>query len=395
MTVFDDVPRLRDLDVRGRRVFLRVDLGLPLSPHGAVLDDTRLREALPTIRGLLAQEAKVVIAGSYGPAGTTADSGASKGIASRLGELLGAEVGLLGERFWRDVASLHNAQIALAPDLADIPEEATNDPAFADRIARGFDVYVNDALRGSTEATASVDAVPRRMVSRGVGLQVDLAIRALKDFVEVPTKPFAAAIGGRSVVRREALLRSLLATADTLVLGGVVANTFLVARAWSPGASVYEAAGVPLALEILREAAALGVAVMLPVDAVVATRSRPDASPVYSVKKIADVGAEDAVADIAIETSLAYREVMTSSATVLWNGLMGDCSNDQTQSGSYRTAQAATEASRYTMLVGDRTLAAARFFQLADYFRFEATGGDAMLALLRGDVLPGLEALRT
>jgi phosphoglycerate kinase len=281
-------------------------------------------------------------------------------------------------------------QVVLAPNLATIPEDAANDAAWAESVARSVDAYVLDGIRAAAESSASVTAIPRLVSERGAGLAVMGALEAIRDVTLAPPKPFTLVLGGSSVARVLPIANALLPLVTDIAVGGAVGNTFLVAEGWRPGGSTYEPAAVQSVEALLVAASKAGVTVHTPPDVVMATMH--GAARTYSVQKVDRAFLpEEAAVDVAIGTCVAYTDVLSRSATSLWVGLLGDCSVEETQAGSMRVGQAASRVRR-AAIAGDDTLAASRFFGLADRFRVIA-GGDAALPLLAGGTLPGLVAI--
>ena len=389
MSVFDAIRRSKRLDVVGRRVLVRADLDVIRSPQGAVLDDAPLRLLLPTIRPLLAQRAKVILAATYG------GDDQPDGVAKRLGQLLGVEVAVLGASFEREVQTLSEGQIALTPSLdtiipsGDSVEKAT----WAASVASSIDVYMLDGLVAAAGGDPSVVDLPRLVMSRGAGPVVSAGLDIYKEAVEAPATPYALVLGGSSLTRLLPLTTALLPSCTDILVGGAVANTFLVAQGWRPGSSPYEAGALNDATEILRVASANNVQMHMPVDAVVRVQPSPGVAPIYDVRRLdRSFQPEEAAVDVAIETCNAYRAILSRSATALWVGLMGDCSIEETQSGSLRVGTAVGEARR-AFVAGADTVAAALFFALDGRLR-PIPGGDTGLALLSGQPFPGLEALK-
>lgn len=394
MALFSNIVRLRSLDVTGRRVFLRADFDLPFSAYGGVIDDTKLRAVLPTMRHLLAAGAKVVVGSHYGTIENPAAPQALSGVARRLSELLGRQVVELSKNFDREVSLLSKGDVALVPNLVELDQEPANDVEFANRLASSLDVYVNDDLRSARESWTSVDALARALPSRGAGsiLGADLdALELLAD--NSRPRPCLGVVGGDSFARKARLLWSLLLRADALVLGGAVANTCLAAEGWHPGQSTYEPDQLEAARSFLAAARQQGVQVHLPQDVLVLQPAAGLAS--LDLRPIGAVASNEAVVDIAVETCLAYRDVLRSAGTIVWNGLMGVCSDSDLQSGTYRVAQAITAGAAQTMVFGARTVAMIELLNVVEPFRLVSRSGTAALNLMSGSVLPGVESLRS
>jgi phosphoglycerate kinase len=388
MSEYELVPRMKQLDVVGRRVLVRADLDVLRSPQGAVLDDAPLRAILPVLRPLLAQRAKVILASTY------RGDDPPEGVARRLGELLGTQATVLGTSFERDAKLLSEGQLALTRSLdALLPTgDADERTAWALGVAGSIDVYVLDGLQAALTGDASVVDLPPLMTSRAAGPLVSAALDVYKEAVEAPEAPYALVLGGSSLIRLLPLVTALLPFCTDILVGGAVANTFLAAQGWKPGGSPVDPGGLRSAQQVLEDARGRGVRMHMPIDAVVRV-SPPGRPPTYEVRPV-DRGfaPEEAVVDIAVETCNAYREALSGCATALWAGLMGDCSIEETQSGSLRVGEAVGEARR-AFVAGEDTLGAAVFFGLDGRLRAVA-GGDAGLTLLAGLPLPGLEALK-
>ncbi len=388
-TTAGTITPLGGLDVAARRVFVRADLDGPRSPYGAVLDDAPLRAALPTLRALREARARIIVAARLTT--TQLEIGLPGTVAQSLGELLGARVGVLDRNLARAIPALSEGQVVLAPNLATIPEDAANDADWAASVARCVDVYVLDGLRAAGESSASVATLPRMLAERGAGLQVTAALDAVQAITAAPPRPFTLVLGGASVARVLPVAMALLPLVTDVVVGGAVGNTFLAAQGWRPGASAYEPAAVAAVEAFILAASNAGVTIHSPVDVVMATTR--GGSRTYEVRKVdRPFTSEEAAVDVAIETCVAYTDVLARSASSLWIGLMGDCSVEETQSGSVRVGQAAGRVRR-TVLAGDETVAAVRYFGLSERFQV-LPGGDAALALLSGGSLPGLEAIK-
>jgi phosphoglycerate kinase len=374
-------------------VFLRVDLDGPRSPQGAVRDDAAPRMLLPALRYLVSQRAKVIVATSLTTGGRDASRVATQGLAERISELVGAPARPLGWSFERELRDLVEGQIAIAPDLSAIPEDAAHDPGWAGTVAGSIDVYVLDGLHAARDGGASVVELPRLMPSRGVGYSIDAALAIYHDAISAPApERYSFVLGGGGLRRLALLTRAVLGVCNDLLLGGAVANTFLVAQGWKPGASPHEPDAVDLAKELLELARTRGVTVHVPLDAVIRIGRSSGATSYQDRALDRGLQGDEAVVDIGLETCAAYRDVLAKSATVLWVGLMGDCTIPETQRGSLRVGMAAAEAAR-AMAAGEETVEAVKFFRLDRRFEV-AQGGDAVVSLLANAPFPGLEAVQ-
>ena len=393
MLDLERIQRLQQLDVAGRRAFVRADLDGSYSPQGAVRDDLPLLRLLPTLRYLISQRSKVIVATRLTVTGREASRLATRGLGERLTELLGIPVQALSPKFEQEIKGLGEGQVAVAPDLAGFPEEVAHDEGWAFRIASFVDVYVLDGLKAARDGGTSVVELPRMICSRGVGFAIDPALDMFRQAVVAPApEPYTLLLGGNSLRHVENLVRTVLPFCKTLLVGGAVANTFLLALGWRPGGSPHDPNEVAVARDMLELAHAHGVAVHTPLDAVIRT-DRPNGAPTYEELALdRALLPNEAAVDLGPDTCIAYGDVLAKSATVLWVGLMGDCSTPETQRGSVRVGQAAALAPR-AMAAGDETVQAIRDFRFDQQFQ-TAAGGEAVISLLAGAVFPGLEALQ-
>jgi phosphoglycerate kinase len=389
--LFSNIPRSSGLDVEGRRVFVRVDFDVPRSAHGAVLDDRRLREALPVLRQLSARGAKVLVASHYGTKDAPARGGA-EGVAARLSELLVQEVPALPKEFGLFAGAMKPGAVGVLPNLWEFGGDAEGDKDTAESIARSIDVYVNEAFRASREPRMSVALLPRYVAARAAGPAFATELDTMEVYLEHPQHPFVAVLGGAHLRAKAPLIKSLLDRAQTILLGGVLANTFLTAKGVHVGRSAVETNALQLAAEILALAEARGVDVRLPLDFVV----RDGDDPATLRRKLpGDIRPNDVIIDVAQETCIAYREVLVRARMTVWNGVLGVCDTEDSQSGTLRIAQAMTGTTPYVLALGERTVIQLDDMQLRPLFRYVSGGGDAALDLLRGVVFPGIEALRS
>jgi phosphoglycerate kinase len=381
---FSDVLRLPELDLTGRRVFLRADLDVPLTSQGRLTNEASIARLAPTLELLLRADCRVVLAGHV-------QREASLGAISKLvSSLLGQQVFPLGRDFWKDVRDVAPGGLALAPNLDSYPEEASNEPRWAGKVARGFDVYVNDAPDASRQARASVVGIASALAARGAGLALGADLDMSRDFVELPAAPYAAVVGGDDLAGRAAFLRGLVDRVDSLLLGGVLASTFLVAGGWKPRAARYEAGALDVALDLLERASARGVRLLLPSDGVtldydvVATGTRVS-------RELQAFGEHDELLDIGSGTRLAYRAALSNVVTVLWSGSL---STDGSVEGTRDVLEEVLEQAPYTGVVGEPSIALADRLRFSPRFRWLAQGGDAAEELMAGVVSPGIQSLR-
>ena len=384
---------VRDIDVRGKRVLIRADLNVPLD-DGAVSDDTRIRESLPTILFVLEQGGPVVLCSHLGrPKGR--DASLSLGpVAARLGNLLDREIffadDCVGPSAEAVVAALAEGGIALLENLRFHPEEETNDPAFAKQLASLADVFVNDAFGAAHRAHASTEGVTHYLPSVA-GLLMEKEVRYLSALVADPPKPFAAVVGGAKVSSKISAIDHLLPKLDMLLLGGGMANTFLKASGIDVQASLVEDELVEAARRVIVQAKEQGVAVHLPVDVVAADRFAADAT--VAAVDAGDVPPGYMILDIGPKTVGAYAEALRKAKAVIWNGPMGVFEMAPFARGSFGMARVLAGLDATTVVGGGETAAVVAQLGLADEFTHVSTGGGASLEMLEGKELPGVAAL--
>ena len=383
------------LPIEGKRVFIRVDFNVPIE-GGKVSDDTRIRAALPTIKHAIERGARIVLASHLGrPKGKKAGFSLEPA-GARLAELIGAEVVLtddcIGDGARKVVSDLREGRVALLENLRYHEAEEANDEAFARELARGIDVYVNDAFGAAHRAHASVDALPRLLPTRGAGFLMHAEVAALSRLLGPVERPYVAILGGAKVSDKIAILENLVSRVDALCIGGAMANTFLEARGESMGASLVEKDKLHIARNIISKAQERGVQILLPSDLRVATSKDATECQVVESSK---VGPDQIALDIGPASAAGFRDRIVRAKTVFWNGPMGLFENPAFAEGTLGVARAAAECSGYTVVGGGDSVAAIQKAGLGTRFGHVSTGGGASLELLEGRKLPGIEALRT
>ena len=388
---------VRDLDATGKRVFVRVDFNVPLE-DGRVTDDSRIRAALPTIRYLQAQGARIILASHLGrPDGKVSDSLRLRPVAERLGQLLGKTVPVTGDALGVGtedaVKRLRNGEILLLENLRFHAEEEKNDPRFAEQLAAYCDVYVNDAFGTAHRAHASTVGIAKlRPAYAGFLMEKELA--NLGKLLENPERPFAAIIGGAKVSDKIKVLKNLLAKVDIMVIGGGMANTFLLAQGKAIGKSLAEPDRVEDARAILAAAEEKGVKVVLPVDVVVAKEVTRGTE--YKTLSADKVPASWHIVDLGKQSLANIEEALADVRTVLWNGPLGVFEIPSFAHGTKAIArfladQAADGAA--VVVGGGDSVAAITQQGLADKMTHISTGGGASLEFLEGKELPGVTVL--
>ncbi len=387
---------IEDLDLAGRRVFLRVDFNVPLS-GGEVSDDTRIRAALPTIALAVERGGHVVLASHLGrPKGERKPELSLEPAARRLAELLpSGEVTLaddcIGDGARKVVNDLRDGQVALLENLRFHAGEEANDEGFARELAKLCDVYVNDAFGAAHRAHASVQALPRLVRERAAGLLMLKELDTLSRLRDSPPHPYVAVLGGAKVSDKIAVLEALLTKVDALLVGGAMANTFLAARGVSVGKSRIEEDKLALARSILQKAEERSVDVVLPEDVVVAPSvEAEEGRPV----DVGSIGETDMALDIGPKTVAAFRDRLATAEAVFWNGPMGLFENAPFAEGTFGVARAIASAPGFTVVGGGDSVAAVQQADLAGSFDHVSTGGGASLEYMEGRKLPGVEALK-
>jgi phosphoglycerate kinase len=387
-----------DLEVRGKRVLMRVDFNVPLA-DGKVTDDTRIRAALPTIQKVLADGACVILMSHVGrPKGQVVEEYRIQPAADRLGELLGKPVAVapdcVGPEVEAAVAGLQPGDVLVLENLRFHPEEEANDPGFAQQLAALGDLYVNDAFGTSHRAHASTAGVAAHLPA-AAGYLLQKEIDYLGGALASPGRPFVSILGGAKVADKIGVITNLLTKVDAIVIGGAMAYTFLKAQGIDVGASRVEDDRVDDALRMLDGAAQRGVDFHLPVDHVVADRFPEDANDAVAVQTTdgAAIPAGTMGLDIGPQTIGLYSEVVAKAATVVWNGPMGVFEDSRFAAGTRAVAEALAGSDATSILGGGDTAAAANVFGLADRMTHISTGGGASLEFLEGRELPGIAAL--
>ena len=385
---------VKDVDVKGKRVLLRVDFNVPLD-GARIADDTRIRASLPTIQYLVEQGARVALLSHLGrPEGKVVDKLRMAPVAERLSELLGAPVKYLlesvGPETDKAVAGLKPGQVALLENVRFHSEEEKNDPAFAEQLAQLGDVYVNDAFGAAHRAHASTEGVAHHLPAVA-GLLLQREIDVIGEALAHPKKPFVAIIGGAKVSDKMGVLHNLLDKVDSLLIGGGMANTFLVAIGCQVGESLLEKDKVSEARDLIRQADAQKVQLMLPKDVVVASDFSNDAES--KTVSCQETPAGWRILDIGPGTVQQYCEAIVQAKTVVWNGPMGVFEMDKFAEGTRGIAQAVANCRGLTIAGGGDSVAAIEQAGLASKISHVSTGGGATLELLEGRTLPGLAAL--
>ncbi len=383
---------IRDIDVRGKRVLVRVDFNVPIK-DGAVGDDTRIQAALPTLNYLLEHGASLILCSHLGrPKGEPDPKYSLRPVADHLAGLLGKPIAFaescIGPVAEDAAKNLNPGQVLLLENTRFIVGETKNDPDVARKLASLADIYVNDAFGSAHRAHASTEGVTKYLPAVA-GFLLEKEIKYLGQAIADPKRPFVAILGGAKISDKIGVIRNLLSKADQILIGGGMANTFFKAQGYPVGDSLVEEEALETARELLREG---GEHLRLPVDVVIADRFEPDAeSKVMSMGPVADGWR---ILDIGPQTVAAYNKTVASAGTVVWNGPMGVFEFPRFAAGTVEVAQAVAESKATSIIGGGDSVAAINQAGLQSQITHISTGGGASLEMLEGITLPGLAALQ-
>ncbi|WP_088053569.1 phosphoglycerate kinase [Virgibacillus dakarensis] len=385
---------LKDLEVKGKKVFCRVDFNVPMN-EGKVTDDTRIRAAMPTINYLTEQGAIVILASHLGrPKGQVVEELRLDPVAKRLSDLTGKEViktdAVYGEEVDKAISELQEGDVLLIENVRFEPGEEKNDPALVDAFAAMADLYVNDAFGAAHRVHASTTGVAEKLPA-AAGFLMEKEIRVLGKALENPERPFTAIIGGAKVKDKINVIDNLLDKVDNLIIGGGLAYTFIKAQGHEIGKSLLEEDKLDLAKQFMKKAEEKGVRFVLPVDAVVADDFSENANT--KIVAIDEIPADWEALDIGPETRDLYSEIVTGSKLIIWNGPMGVFEINAFAGGTMAVAKALANAEGYTVIGGGDSAAAVEKFGFADEMDHVSTGGGASLEFMEGKELPGVQAL--
>ena len=386
-----DKKTVRDIDAAGKRVLVRCDFNVPLE-GGTITDDRRIREALPTIKTLLEKGASIILVSHLGrPKGVTPEYTLAP-VAKRLTELLGREVRLLSDSIGPDIenatSALKPGEVVLLENVRYHPEEEKNDPEFAKQLAKLADLYVNDAFGTAHRAHASTEGVAH-LLPGVAGFLIEKEIEFLGKAIEDPKRPLVAILGGAKVKDKIAVIESLLPKVDKLLIGGGMAFTFLKAKGYEIGKSLFDETNFEFAKKVVAEHSDK---VLLPVD-VVAAPELAETAPTQIVEA-SQIPADQIGADIGPKTIANFAGVIKSAGTVVWNGPMGVFEMKPFEAGTREVAKALAESSATTIVGGGDSAAAIDEFGYGEKVSHVSTGGGASLEFLEGKVLPGIAALQ-
>lgn len=384
---------IRDIDVNGKKVFIRVDFNVPMDENQNITNDKRIRATLPTLNYLLENNAAIILACHVGrPKGQRVPELSVKPIVVRLSELLGKEVkyaeDCVGEAASKVAADLKPGEVLLLENLRYHNEETKNDPEFAKQLASLADVAVDDAFGVSHRAHASNAGIAQYVEVVG-GFLIEKEIQFIGKALSNPERPFVAIIGGAKVSDKIGVISNLLEKADAVVIGGGMANTFLAAQGKGIGSSLFEEEKLPLAKELLAKAEEKGVKVFLPAEVVVADKFAADAN--HKTVSVDEVPADWMILDN--KFSKECQEALENAKTIVWNGPMGVFEFDAFAHGTEDIAHAVAESTGISIVGGGDSIAALKKTGLSDKITHISTGGGATLEFLEGKPMPGIAAI--
>jgi phosphoglycerate kinase len=387
---------LDDVQLNGKTVFLRVDFNVPLDEKGEIRDDTRIRASLPTIKYLLDRQVKLVVASHLGrPKGKFDPKMSLAPVAKRLSEIMGREVilapGVVGEEVDRLKGSLKEGQILLLENVRFQAEETANDAVFAQKLARGIDVYVNDAFGSCHRAHASVVAIAQWVKEKAAGFLLKKEVEYLSQAVHSPLKPYVAILGGAKVSDKIPVIENLLDKADHILIGGAMAYTFFRAQGYEVGKSLVEEAKLGTAREILQKAQARKIDFALPVDHLLAAALDKDA--VTELASSFPFPADRMAVDIGPKTIVKYEQIIAAAKMIVWNGPLGVFEIDKFARGTVKIAQAVASSQAVSIVGGGDSIAALEKAGVSAKITHISTGGGASLEYLAYGTLPGIDAL--
>jgi 3-phosphoglycerate kinase len=393
------VKTLNDVGLKGKRAFVRVDFNVPLEADGTITDDTRINAALPTIRKLVEEGAKVILASHLGrPKGERVESMSLSPVASSLADKLSHPVLFLddcvGDEVVKAIEGMEEGQVALLENLRFHSGETENEPGFARQLASLADIFVNDAFGTAHRAHASTFGVAELLPEKVSGYLIEKELEFLGEKTDSPQRPFAVILGGAKVSDKITVIDKLLDKADVIIIGGAMAYTFALAMGKKVGDSLSEPDKVELAKAALEKAESMGVRFLLPVDTLI-TDALDFGAKTLGETKIAEGDIEDGWegVDIGPKTLELYAEEVAKAATVLWNGPMGVFEVEASSKGTFAIAKAVAEGKALSIIGGGDSVKAINQSGYGDQVSFMSTGGGASLEFLEGKELPGVSVL--
>ena len=386
---------VRDIETKSKKVLVRVDFNVPLDERGEITDDNRIRAALPTIKYLIERGARVILISHLGrPKGKAVDALRLRVIAQRLSQILGQLVGMtadsIGPEVKKAIDKLGNGDVLLLENVRFYPEEENNDTSFAQSLAQLGEIYVNDAFGAAHRAHASVVGITNHLPAVA-GLLLEKEVKTLGGILENPDRPFALLLGGAKISEKIGMLENIKDKADTLLIGGGMAATFLKANSYEIGSSLLEEDKLEFVTKLMQGMVEHGIRLLLPIDVIVTDKISTEAKG--RVVPIEDVPSDLSIVDIGPRTIESFSHELKKCKTVFWNGPMGIYEIPQFATGTQAMARLLANLKATTVIGGGSTAEAVAELKLIDKMTFVSTGGGASLEFLSGEVLPGVEAL--
>ncbi|RUM38665.1 MAG: phosphoglycerate kinase [Desulfobulbus sp.] len=387
---------IRELDISGKRLLIRVDFNVPMDGAGNITDDLRIRTVLPTIEYALEQNAQIILCSHMGrPKGQRMEKFSLRPVARYLSDILGKSVTLAPDCVGREteavVAAMHDGDVVLLENLRFHAAEQENDQDFARQLAALADVYINNAFAVSHRAHASVVGVPQFCSEKAAGFLLQKEMDYFHRSIDAPSRPLVAIVGGAKVSSKLGALENMLDKVDCMLIGGAMANTFLKSQGYDVGASKAEDDLLEDARKLLHNASQKGVKVYLPVDVIAAERFSADA--VSKQVTVQDIPGNWMALDVGPATVICFTEVLADARTIIWNGPMGAFEMDAFARGTMALAHAVGAAHALSITGGGDSNAAVKKSGEADNISYMSTGGGAFLMLMEGKELPGVAAL--
>jgi len=385
------VLKMSDLDLKNKRVLMRVDFNVPQDDNGNITDDTRIRASMPTVKKAVEAGAAVIVLSHLGQPeeGKFDPEFSLKPVAERLAKLLGKPVRL--EANWLEGVSVNPGEVVLCENVRFNKGEKKNNDELAQKMAKLGDIFVMDAFATAHRAQASTHGVAKYAPVACAGPLLTAELEALGRALESPERPLLAVVGGSKVSTKVQVLETLLNKVDQLVVGGGIANTFIAASGYNVGKSLYEADFVEQAKKLLEVAKQRGAEIPIPTDVVVAKELSKDAAA--TVKKVSEIASDEMILDIGPDSSRRIADLIAKAKTIVWNGPVGVFEYDQFAAGTKSLTEAIAKSSAFSIAGGGDTLAAIDKFKVADKISYISTGGGAFLEFLQGDKLPAVQIL--
>ena len=387
---------IRELNIEGKRVLIRVDFNVPMDAEGNITDDIRIRMALPTIRYALEKKARVILCSHMGrPKGKRVPEYSLAPVAEALSIILDRKVTLapdcIGPETEELVGQMQNGDVIILENLRYHDEEQANDPEFSRQLASLADVYINDAFAVSHRAHASVVGVPRQCAEKAAGFLLQKEMDYFHRSMDEPVRPLVAIVGGAKVSSKLSALENMLDKVDRMLIGGAMANTFLKSRGLEVGSSKVENDLLETAAQFLQQASEKGVKVYLPVDVVAAKEFAPNAES--KIVPVDDIPADWMALDIGPETVREFTKALSDAKTIIWNGPMGAFEMDAFARGTMDLVHVIATSDALSITGGGDSNAAVKKSGEAGNISYMSTGGGAFLMLMEGKTLPGVDAL--